>query len=163
MQKKPKSGPSGVYGGRPRPTIRQGTDGGSMGPTMSLTLDRRLGPWAYEWPVWFGSFEGVSLGSNGPIDTTTYFGGVPTSADEGLPPLPRQWIGKTLIRTGQKPPEVISTGTITPTQANKYVFEDQIKMPYIILGPKEITSDYITGRLTIYTTDNSTIQNVRYG
>jgi hypothetical protein len=129
-------------------------------------MDRRLGPWAYYWPSWFGTYDSIYTGtSNSPgiTETSTYYGGVPTSVDEGLLPLPKQWIGKILIRRGQKPAEEISSGGITNTQAMKYVFEDQIRDPYIILSPTEIASDYITGRLTIYVNSDNVIENVRYG
>jgi len=167
MRKQQKSG-SGARG--PRPSLRQGLDGRQFKRMPAVKMDRRLGPWAYYWPAYYSTYSNVYTGavdlSSSDSDENTYFGGVPTSADEGLPALPRQWIGKTLIRSGQKPAEIISSGKITPTQANKYVFEDKIAQmgrPYIVLNPNEVTSDYITGRLTIYVDNNGVIESVRYG
>jgi hypothetical protein len=114
-----------------------------------MNLDRRLGPWAYYWPVYYSNSYAV------PERTS--------DDDEPITPLPKQWIGKILIRSGQKPAEIISSGTMTPTEANKYVFEEKINKPYIIIGPSETTSDYIARRLTIYVTADNVIENVRFG
>lgn len=114
-------------------------------------LDPALGPWAYEWPLYFSTPE------------SPYNGGMSASAEDDLLPLPKEWIGKKLIRTGRKPAEVINTGVITPRQAIGYVFQDSIRGRYVIVGPSEKTNDYITGRLTIYVNSDDIIENVMYG
>lgn len=129
---------------RSRPTIRNGR------PDPITTLDPRLGPWANYWPIYYGT-------------SGTYLGNFSLTSAETLPALPKKWIGKILILKGQKPSEIISTGKITPTEANKYVFEEKIPDQYVILGPTQTSKDYIASRLTIYVDINNTIENVNYG
>jgi hypothetical protein len=110
-------------------------------------LQDKLGPWVYHWPEVF-SYPGVLY----PGIKDPYFGGV---EEESLPPLPKHWIGKMLVRSEQKPLEVL--------MFRKYVFEDSIKVPYLVLGPEDISKNYIKGRLSIYITKTGIIENVRYG
>jgi hypothetical protein len=153
---------------RGRPSLRAqritGLDGGQKqqrGRKLS-DMDVSLGPWVYYWPTWFSTY-GSSINDASQTDGGYFGGSSVTFGEEGLPPLPRQWIGKTLILKGQKPAEIIATGQITPTQANKYVFERSIRRPYIVLGSKQVAGDYIAGRLSIYLTSDGVIENVRYG
>lgn len=80
-----------------------------------------------------------------------YFGGVPTSAQEFLPPLPN-WVGKVLIAPGYSPP-----------LTRPYVLESQIHQPYIVIRPNQVAPDYQTGRLSIFVDPQNVIENVRYG
>jgi hypothetical protein len=126
-----------------RPTIRLGTE---RGPPSIPVLDVRLGPWAYDHPIRYSNYNYVFL----PPEESA-FRPVPNFSDtENIVPIPKEWIGKKLIRRG-KP-------------ANQYqVSEEKITAPYIIVGPNEVTGDYISGRLSIYVNYDDIIENIRYG
>jgi hypothetical protein len=140
-----------------RPSIRNkvllGTDGKPVPLRQPVyARDPSLGPWVYYWPIYFGSYG-----------KGNYFDGEPIYSEADQMPLPKEWIGKILIRRGQKPSEIINYGKITPEQANKYVFEDKIPDPYVIVGPNQSTGDYIANRLCVYVDSNGVIDNVAYG
>lgn len=152
------SGPPGPPGPRHIPPGPPGPRPRHIPHPPGLHRPDRLGPWSYYWPSVF-SYPGVLY----PSIKDPYFGGV---EEESLPPLPKHWIGKTLVRTGQKPLELILDSQNRNSQnwnLKKYVFEDTLKVPYLVLGPEDISNDYVKGRLTIYITKSGVIENVTYG
>jgi hypothetical protein len=77
---------------------------------------------------------------------------------EELPPLPKQWIGRTLIRSGETKRLILPKG-----MPGSYIFEDRIPTPYIIVGPGQKTRTYQPNRLCVYVNADNVIQNVAYG
>jgi hypothetical protein len=141
----------GFSGGRSR-----GGFGGGYGrrnfnrghPTIRNWNSYNYWPWGY---------------SNPDVYVTPIY--VPASeVDDQLRPLPTHWIGKILIRNGEK----ISTAYVK--NPNLYIFESSIQKPYIILRTTnsaqigdDTISDYVFGRIIIYVNAKNIIENVTYG
>ncbi|MFI5803290.1 I78 family peptidase inhibitor [Streptomyces sp. NPDC051561] len=77
-------------------------------------------------------------------------------APVSLAPDYAQWVGKTLVRNGEKPP--------TGTPADRLVHERDIPKPYRVITPGSfVTQEYNPDRLNIYLDDAGVITRVNFG
>ena len=68
---------------------------------------------------------------------------------------PVHWIGRLLVRKGQKAPPNYPDSAI--------VYENSIPDRYAIVGPMQTTSGYDHNRLLIYVNEAGIIDNIRWG
>lgn len=83
-----------------------------------------------------------------------YVTDLPPVRNEVEIPIP-PWIGKKLIPRGSVAPlDSIRKGLV--------ILENQISVPYQVLGPQQYSRDFVRNRLTIYVNEQGIIQNLRY-
>lgn len=103
------------------------------------------------------------FGYRGPIyyvDNTTY-----DYYDDNTPEtrtVPTYIIGKTLIRTGQQPIELVNKGYLTDNEAKKYVWESSLPSPYKILMPGDVEYGGNPDTLLVFVNKNGVITNTFY-
>lgn len=67
-----------------------------------------------------------------------------------------QWVGRTLVRDGARPPAAVPAGRL--------VHERDIPKPYRIIAPGSfVTQEYQPDRLNLYLDDNGAITRIHFG